>query len=924
MDTLPNSDQVVCHIIATLCPTSVLVIGKNAEGLARAIERCGLTHPSVSLTTAATLAACKGGMGSKNCSGSGDLRYDLVLVELGADGVATMVPADVVEYVSSVSKDAILYGSVDAGGRRTGACPVLDPWIGAFAVRGYYRDLSFEFSPFGSEVFRFVSDGLGPVDALLDYERHLQVALLSTRTSLDIARWELEQHARFSPLVAKADSAARDLLAWRRRWSALESGLAWPLTVALQRLRSYILPEGSRTEDWLQRIVQRLRYPRGLDVEPVWLDGPPPTRTPSVDVVICVHNAFDDVRRCLESVLDQTDSAYGLILVDDGSDEPTRRYLERFALDHRAQLLRNEVAQGYTVAANRGLRLSRSEFCVLLNSDTVVSAGWLKRMVACADTDERIGLVGPLSNTASWQSIPRIADGDDWAENPLPQGVSVQEMGTSIAEYSARVCPRVPFLNGFCLMVRRRLIDCIGYFDEARFGRGYGEEDDYAIRARKAGWVLAIADDVYIYHAQSRSYTPERRHVLSEAALRQLMKKHGRRRVARDVAICSQDRVLEGIRARSRVVLERRGYSQSGRRQYAGKRVLFVLPVAMPGGGANIVISEAMAMRRMGVDARVFNRCEYRIDFERAYPQLEVPVVYGVPSDLRTWASRYDAVIATHNESVSWLQTISVSQGSPVLAYYVQGFEPLIYPRGSGEYERAMQSYTAVPDLVRLTKTSWTADMVLQHTGAHCVSVGPSFELDLFCPRPQQKRSWPQGPLRVAAMVRPETAYRAPALTMAMLRKAVETHKHKVEAVFFGADTRGAAFRALSSSFRWRSAGILSPWQAARFLNEVDVFVDFSEHQAMGLTALEAMGCGAAVIVPRRGGASSFVRDGVNGLVVDTDSEQDCWDALSLLIRDDKLREELRRNAMYDVVRYHPQGAAFRMLEGLFGSGDAP
>ena len=161
-----------------------------------------------------------------------------------------------------------------------------------------------------------------------------------------------------------------------------------------------------------------------------------------VDIVVCVHNALEDVRGCLDSVLLHTTKPYRLIIVDDGSDSDTARYLAAFVAQHAdAALLRNEAARGYTFAANQGLRASSSSYALLLNSDTIVSPGWLDRMLACAETDPKIGIVGPLSNTASWQSIPRIEDKGDWAANPLPPGVSIPKM----AETSGCVLgPAVP------------------------------------------------------------------------------------------------------------------------------------------------------------------------------------------------------------------------------------------------------------------------------------------------------------------------------------------------------------------------------------------------------------------------------------------------------------------------------------------------
>ena len=115
----------------------------------------------------------------------------------------------------------------------------------------------------------------------------------------------------------------------------------------------------------------------------------------------------------------------------------------------------------------------------------------------------------------------------DWAENPLPEGLSVADMGRLVATYSGRVYPRISFLNGFCLMIKRGLIDQIGYLDEERFGEGYGEENDYCLRAAKAGWHLAVADDTYIYHAQSRSYSHERRKQLVDRSNKAFGDKYG-------------------------------------------------------------------------------------------------------------------------------------------------------------------------------------------------------------------------------------------------------------------------------------------------------------------------------------------------------------------------------------------------------------
>lgn len=740
-----------------------------------------------------------------------------------------------------------------------------------------------------------------------------------------------------------------------RAYMEIYDSESWQMMRRLHRVRHWFIPPGSRRERVLgsffggivtlrsegfstvarrayRQVSWRMRARRqqkqfqspsylqsqSFAVSPVEERPLPGAHTAQIDVIICVHNAFEDVKRCLQSVLACSNLPYRLVLVDDGSQDETRDYLAEFAQQHECTLLRNETARGYTFAANQGLRAAQGDFSVLLNSDTIVTPGWLDRMAACALSDDKIGVVGPLSNTASWQSIPNISEDGDWATNPLPANISVEEMGGLIATRSARLYPEMKFLNGFCLFIRKSVLEQIGLLDEQHFGAGYGEEDDFCLRARAAGWKLALADDVYIFHAQSKSYSTERRQQLYQRAGQKLREKHGEQIIQTGVDFNQNDPVLQGIRARSQVLFARQQMIADGERAFASKRVLFLLPIMIAGGGGNVIISEALAMRKMGVDVRLFNLPEYRAGFEQSYPELDIPVVYAAREDLPYLSGGYDAVIASMNTSVAWLQEIAAIQPQVRLGYYVQGFEPLMYPDGSPNYQTALQSYTLVPEATLFCKTAWTQQQVQEHTGASCQVVGPSVAIDLYRPRPPIWLEQTNPPVRITAMVRASSPYRSPQLTMEVLQKASWRFGPEVDILLFGIQPEDPEFRKLPLEFAWRATGLLSPRQVARLMNEIDIFVDFSQHQAMGLSALEAMACGAAVIVPQNGGAIEFVRDGVNGLVVDTSSTVACWQALQRLIDDTFLRKQVRNQALQDVCQYYPERSAYQILKALF------
>ncbi|MFN2302652.1 MAG: glycosyltransferase family 4 protein, partial [Anaerolineales bacterium] len=307
----------------------------------------------------------------------------------------------------------------------------------------------------------------------------------------------------------------------------------------------------------------------------------------------------------------------------------------------------------------------------------------------------------------------------------------------------------------------------------------------------------------------------------------------------------------------------------------------------------------------------------HRSEFEDAYPGLELPIIYGEIDDIPKVAVRYDAVVATFNPSVAWIAPAAKKKPDQIVGYYAQDFEPMFYPPGSEGYQQAWDSYTLIPNMVLFAKTEWTRKKIETETNASCQLVGPSMDVDLFVPRPHSVE-WPDRPLRVGAMIRPASLYRAPKLTMEVLERISRQYGPRVEILLFGTEKDDPNFAQLSQNFPWNLAGILGPNKVANFLNELDIFVDFSSHQAMGLTAMEAMACGVAVIVPREGGTSTFSQHEKNCLMVDTSNQNDCLQSLKMLIDDHNLRAKLQKQAIQDMPQYFPERAALKILSCLF------
>jgi GT2 family glycosyltransferase/glycosyltransferase involved in cell wall biosynthesis len=250
----------------------------------------------------------------------------------------------------------------------------------------------------------------------------------------------------------------------------------------------------------------------------------------NIEIVIPVYNALIDLKLCLESVKLKTDGfIVKVYIVNDGSDSLTTDWLREYCKhDPMFTLIEHEKNLGYTFAVNSGLKVTSAPYVITLNSDTIVTKGWLTGLVRCINSAPEIGIVGPLSNAASWQNIPDLYDETkNFAVNELPVDVKPDEIANIISLVSLRLYPRLSFVNGFCFMIKQTVIQKIGYMDEETFPLGYGEENDFCVRASDAGFKLAIADDTYVYHAKSKSFGHERRKELSKNASNLLRKKHG-------------------------------------------------------------------------------------------------------------------------------------------------------------------------------------------------------------------------------------------------------------------------------------------------------------------------------------------------------------------------------------------------------------
>ena len=195
--------------------------------------------------------------------------------------------------------------------------------------------------------------------------------------------------------------------------------------------------------------------------------------SPAIDVIVPVYNQRELVESCLTSVLSARNrTAFEIVVIDDAStDLELKAHLVLLAETGRVTLLTNPENLGFTRSVNRGMKLHRERDVVLLNSDTLVSGDWIDRLQRAALSDPMVGTANPLTNASHIGSYPfRAVVGDVAFE------ISDEELDALAARANQGRYVPVHLTVGFCMYIRRAVLDAVGYFDAQLFPVGYGEE----------------------------------------------------------------------------------------------------------------------------------------------------------------------------------------------------------------------------------------------------------------------------------------------------------------------------------------------------------------------------------------------------------------------------------------------------------------
>jgi asparagine synthase (glutamine-hydrolysing) len=674
--------------------------------------------------------------------------------------------------------------------------------------------------------------------------------------------------------------------------------------------------------------------------------GPPAGPWPACDIIIPIYEGAYFVRDLLRSLESHTDPAvtpFYVWLIDDGSDPNTYTRLQEMVQGRpRMTLVRNERNLGFVGTSNRGIGLGSAPVVVLLNSDTLVTPGWLERMVRCAYSDDRIAMVNPLSNRSANLSVE------------LMPGLSHVAMAARVAEHPPTY-PDVVTAVGFCLLVKRAYLDWLGRLDPV-YGMGYCEESDLHMRFVSAGLRCVIADDAFVYHKGCASFGTwleryEANRKIFDARWEEDFLLHLRCFQRRDPVEHVRRRLLEGTVLREHYngrlyrtihnvtapkdwqpdfpvadypagkaawdryvkwcyAKETHHQSHPDRREIYyptgpyvrklprtdGLRITFLMYGLESAGGVLSIVQLAREFVLAGHKCLLVSTCNHE---QMVWPEKVnlpcQPLVYPNERQLVRHFPESDIVVATYWETAyRFLPRINDRFGCSSV-YYVQDYESWFCPEDDPRRKQVVESFAQTD--VRVVKSQWLADL-LAANGYDSVQIHQGIDLDIFYPRQRKPAERP----RVLACARPTEPRRGFANLLAIYERLYQA-RPDVELCFYGCPD--AELERFNPTFPYTNYGrIYDLNKVAEVQSQCDVLLDPSLYQALGMPGLEAMACGVVTVLPNIGGIHEYAVDGVNTLLVTPGDAAEAVRAIMRLLDDAGPRERLIRNGFETPKRF--------------------
>lgn len=566
------------------------------------------------------------------------------------------------------------------------------------------------------------------------------------------------------------------------------------------------------------------------------------------EIIIVVHNALLHIKKCIDSIIKNTDFPYKITIVDNCSNAETKNYLKTL----QVKLISNSKNYGFGYANNQAIRESNSKYICFLNSDTIVTQNWLTRLIDCLEKNNA-GIVGPVSNYVSSevQQIPFDYFQPLDVENNSPIEVFSEKVWKENSEKSVETNR----LIGFCMVTKKEVLDKSGIFDE-RFEFNF-EDDDLGLRVIEKGYKLYCALGVLVYHYGGKSFSERFKQP-------------------------SYNVVFE----KSKKLYIEKWYNTGRIRLIQNKKedfsIIYVLASNGPSGGVKVIFEHANRLKDRGYNVSIWcNKNELDTWFDLHAPIFYFKEISEIPE--------CDIAIGTYFTTLRVIQKIQAK----VKIHFSQGYEALLYSENNNQdlVETIKDSYRSVN--IKFAVSKWLKSILDKEFGVNCYFIPNGINEYVF---PLKSHSRNKN-ARILIVSNYNLEFKGVKIALDAARQYLKTSK--------GTIVRLASEKTkFDEGCEFHDMTKMTQEEIAEVYSSCDVTINAPfKVEGFSLPPLESMACGTPVITTDCGG-NDYAQNGKNSLVINSSDSMSIQHALKLLFSNNILYSRLVEGGLKTANEY--------------------
>jgi len=563
------------------------------------------------------------------------------------------------------------------------------------------------------------------------------------------------------------------------------------------------------------------------------------------EIIIVVHNTLSCLQRCIESIKKYTDYNYSITIVNNNSDYETKSFINNLS---DIKVINNTRNFGFGYANNQAIRVSKAKYICFLNSDTVVTKGWLTKMIEVLDKNKNAGLVGPVSNYVSSEiqqvNFPYQYAKDSNDDSKIQSFAKQREI-----EFSSKVS-ETNRLIGFCMVTKKEILDKSGIFDD-RYEFNF-EDDDLGLRIIEQGYKLFCCLDIFVFHFGGQTFKTRFKQTTYNVALEK-----------------SKELYVQKWYNTGRI----KQIHETHNRPF----IIYLLASNSPSGGVKIVFEHANRLKDRG-----YNICIYCNKNENdSWFDLHAPIQYFID---QSEIPESDIAIGTYFSTLPVLQKIKAK----VKIHFCQGYEACLYdkPIYIPLVQTIKDDYRKIREKIVVSK--WLKQIVDSEFETDSYYIPNGLDQYVFSFAKHEKNIIP----RILIVGNSNLEFKGVRLALQATTNFLKNSR--------GVIVRLASEKTkLDDKYEFHDMKELSQYEIANVFYTSDVVINAPyKVEGFSLPPLEAMASGTPVISTDCGGVNDYAVNTKNAIIVPSGNSNAIEHALKLVLTNNVLYSRLVDNGL--------------------------